>query len=81
MTFEDETEQVANDNFKLYKMIYARMPPSIPGKQIDKMKRTYVGKKFTLMAYETGHFPECQKTILNTSQAEQAELFILKTIW
>ena len=37
-------------------MIYDRMPPSIPGKQIDKMKRTYVGKKFTLMAYETGHF-------------------------
>ena len=56
MTFEDETEQIANYNFKLHKLIYDRMPPSISQKQIDKMKRHYVGKKFTLMAYETGHF-------------------------
>ena len=56
LPFEDETEQLANDNFKLHKLVYDRMPPSISRKQIDRMKKNYVGKKFTLMAYETGHF-------------------------
>ena len=56
MTFEDETEEFPNDNIKLYKLIYGKITNSISAKQIDKMKKNYVGKKFTLMAYETGHF-------------------------
>src|SRR5204862_3161055 len=43
MTFEDETEELANDNLKLYKLIYRKKANSISGKQIDKMKKTYVG--------------------------------------
>jgi hypothetical protein len=56
MTFEDETEELANDNFQLYKLIYGKAAKSLSSKQIDKMKKNYVGKKLTLMAYETGHF-------------------------
>ena len=56
MTFEDETEEFANDNFKLYKLIYGKKAKSISGEQINKMKKNYVGKKLTLMAYETGRF-------------------------
>ena len=56
MTFEDETGELANDNFKLYKLMYGKKANSISNKQIDKMKKTYVGKKLTLMSYETGQF-------------------------
>lgn len=56
MAFEDETEELANDNFELYKLIYGKKANSISNIQIDKMKKTYVGKKLTLMAYETGRF-------------------------
>lgn len=56
LIFIDETEELANDNFELYKLTYGKRVKSITGKQIDKMKGKYVGKKLTLMAYETGQF-------------------------
>ena len=56
MTFEDETGGLVNDNFELFKLIYGKKTNSISDKQIDKMKKTYVGKKLTLMAYESGQF-------------------------
>ena len=56
MTFVDETGQFANDDFELYKLTYGKSATSISSKQIDKMKEKYVGKKFILMAYETGQF-------------------------
>jgi len=56
MTFEDETEQLASENFALYKLVYGKKANSISNMQIDKMKKNYVGKKLTLMAYETGRF-------------------------
>ena len=56
MTFVDETGEFANDNFELYKLTYGKNASSISGKQINKMKEKYVGKKFVLMAYETGQF-------------------------
>ena len=56
MTFVDETGEFANDNFELYKLTYGKSANSISSKQIDKMKEKYVGKKFILMAYETGQF-------------------------
>ena len=56
MTFEDETDGLANNNFRLFKLIYGRKTNSISGKQIDQMKKNYVGKKLTLMAYESGRF-------------------------
>ena len=56
MTFLDETGQFANDDFELYKLTYGKSANSVSSKQVDKMKEKYVGKKFTLMAYETGQF-------------------------
>ena len=56
MTFEDETGELASDNFELFKLMYGKKTNSISEKQIDKMKQSYVGKKLTLMAYETGRF-------------------------
>jgi len=56
MIFEDETEQLANEDFALYKLIYGKKANSLTGIRIDKMKKNYVGKKLTLMAYETGRF-------------------------
>lgn len=56
LTFIDETEELANDNFELYNLTYGKTARSITGKQIDKMKEKYIDKKLTIMAYETGHF-------------------------
>ena len=56
LTFTDETEDLANDDFGLYKLTYGKAAKSLASSQVDKMKKKYVGKKFTLMAYETGHF-------------------------
>jgi len=54
--FIDETGQFANNIFELYKLTYRKSKTSISAQQIDRIKKTYVGKKFTLMAYETGKF-------------------------
>ena len=54
--FTDETKQLANDNFTLYKLTYRKTAKSLTNIQIDKMKKGYVGKKFTIVAYETGRF-------------------------
>jgi len=56
LTFIDETEELAKDNFELYKLTYGKTAKSISDKQIDKMKKKYVGSKLTIMAYETGRF-------------------------
>src|SRR5207247_300584 len=56
LSFKDETGELANDSFGLYKLIYGKSANSISRKQIDENKKKYVGKKLTLMAYETGHF-------------------------
>ena len=56
LTFIDETEELAKDNFELYKLTYGKTTKSIADKQVDKMKKKYVGGKLTIMAYETGRF-------------------------
>lgn len=56
LTFTDETGTLANDNFSLYKLIYKKTATSLTDIQINKMKENYIGKKLTIMAYETGHF-------------------------
>ena len=56
LRFTDETETLANECFSLYKLIYKKSVSQISGKQLDKMEKKYVGKKFTVMAYETGQF-------------------------
>jgi hypothetical protein len=56
LTFTDETETLANDDFSLYKLTYGKKAKSLTNTQIEKMKKNYVGKKLTVMAYETGHF-------------------------
>ena len=52
----DETETFASDDFSLYQLIYKKKVGSLSSMQIDKMKKKYVGKKFTVIAYETGEF-------------------------
>jgi hypothetical protein len=56
MSFQDETEELAIDNFQLYKLTSGKTANSVSSQQSAKMKKNYVGKKFTLMAYETGQF-------------------------
>ncbi len=56
LTFTDETDELPNDDFSLYKLTYGNTEKSLTSTQVDKMKKKYVGKMFTLMAYETGHF-------------------------
>ena len=56
LRFKDETETLANDQFSLYQLIYKKKVGSLSGTQIAKMEKRYVGKKFTVMAYETGQF-------------------------
>jgi len=56
LRFEDETKSLANDEFALYELLYKKKPASLERKQINKMNEKYVGKKLTLMAYETGYF-------------------------
>lgn len=54
--FIDETKTLANEDSSLYRLIYKKEPPELSEAQVNKMKKMYVGKKLTLMAYETGHF-------------------------
>ena len=56
LAFTDETETLANDDFSLHKLTYGKKAKSLTNTQIKKMKKNYVGKKLTVMAYETGHF-------------------------
>ena len=56
LTFTDETGTLADHDFGLYKLIYKKNANSLSDVQISKMKKKYVGKRLTLMAYETGHF-------------------------
>ncbi|MEO6720070.1 MAG: hypothetical protein ABIN67_06875 [Ferruginibacter sp.] len=56
LRFTDETETLANDCFSLYKLIYKKSGSPISDAQLNKMEKKYVGKKFTVMAYETGQF-------------------------
>jgi hypothetical protein len=56
LSFTDESESLANENFGLYKLIYNKSVGSLTSTQIGTMKKKYVGKKLTLMAYEAGHF-------------------------
>jgi len=56
LRFTDETETLASDDFSLYQLIYQKKVGSLSSLQLEKMKKRYVGKKFTVMAYETGQF-------------------------
>lgn len=56
LRFTDETETLASDNFSLYQLIYKKKVGSLSSAQLEKMKKRYVGKKITVMAYETGQF-------------------------
>lgn len=56
LKFIDETETFANDDNRLSALTYGKTIDSLTGKQFYEMKKKYVGKKFTVMAYETGKF-------------------------
>jgi UDP-glucose 6-dehydrogenase len=56
LPFDDETKTLANDVFSLYELIYKKKADEISEAQLAKMKKQYVGKKVTIMAYETGDF-------------------------
>jgi len=56
LRFEDETKTLANNEFALYELLYKKKTGSLERTQINKMNEKYVGKKVTLMAFETGSF-------------------------
>jgi hypothetical protein len=56
LRFTDETETFASDDFSLYQLIYKKKIGYLSSTQLEKMKKRYVGKEFTVMAYETGQF-------------------------
>ena len=56
LPFTDETGSLASDNFELYQYVTGKTATSLPGADIEKMKKNYIGKKLVLMAYETGKF-------------------------
>jgi len=56
LIYIDETETLANDDVSLSELVYKKKASSLTDIQIEKMKEKYVGKKLTVMAYETGHF-------------------------
>lgn len=56
MRFRDETGKFPTDAFELYKYLYGKNAGSISSEQADKMKREYVGKVFSIVAYESGEF-------------------------
>ncbi len=56
LRFTDETKTLATDDFGFFQLIYKRKAGSISYEQAEKIRKKYVGKKFTFMAYETGKF-------------------------
>ncbi|MGC4104058.1 hypothetical protein [Ferruginibacter sp.] len=56
LRFTDETGTLANDDFNLYQLLYKKKTGSLSSTQISKMRKKYIGKRITVMAYETGQF-------------------------
>jgi hypothetical protein len=54
--FKDETGKFPRDEFELYKYLYGKNAKTLSAKQSEGMKKKYVGKEFTVAAYETGEF-------------------------
>jgi hypothetical protein len=56
LKFIDESKTLANDDDDLSTLTYCKIIDSLTDNQVYEMKKKYVGKKFTIMAYETGRF-------------------------
>ena len=56
LNFIDDSETLANDDNALSMLTYDKPIDSLTEFQFYEMKRKYVGKKFKVMAYETGKF-------------------------
>jgi hypothetical protein len=56
LKFIDENETLANDDRGLSAIAYGKTIDSLTETQVYEMKKKYVGKKFTVMAYEIGQF-------------------------
>ena len=54
--FKDETGKFPADEFQLYKYLYGHETGSLSSDTIKLMEKEYVGKNFTIVAYETGGF-------------------------
>ncbi|MFV0531158.1 MAG: hypothetical protein ACK5MD_06935 [Flavobacteriales bacterium] len=54
--FIDKTGEFPENNFKLYKLLYGNEMGSLSSDMIKKMNKSYVGKKFSVLAYESGKF-------------------------
>ena len=50
------TPEFATNAFELYKNIYRTETGSIDSKQRTEMNKQYVGKKYTILAYESGRY-------------------------
>lgn len=56
LKFIDENKTLANDDDDLSTLSYGKSIDSLTDKQFYEMKKKYVGKKYTIMAYEIGKF-------------------------
>jgi hypothetical protein len=56
MEFKDETGRFPDDIFNLHRFLYKKKTGSINEDKAARMKKEYVGKRFYIMAYETGEF-------------------------
>jgi hypothetical protein len=54
--FEDETGNLPAYDFALYKFLYKKDTGILNSDMVEKMNKEYVGKEFTLFAYETGSY-------------------------
>jgi hypothetical protein len=54
--FKDETGKFPTDEFELYKYLNSKDTVTLSSDTSDQIKKRYVGKKFKVVAYETGEF-------------------------
>lgn len=54
--FIDKTGDFSNEGFKLFEKVYGKETGSINSEQRLTIEKDYVGKTFTIMAYESGEF-------------------------
>ena len=76
--FKDETGKFPADEFQLYKYVYGRETGSLTSDTIKMIKKEYVGKSFTITAYETGEFTGIPDNYFNYQPVRQDRSFYFR---
>lgn len=78
MTFTDETEEFPIDGFELHRYVYGKEANNLSSAQKAIMEKNYVGKKFDVIAYETGGFEGMPKGYFDYQPIKQGTGFYFK---